>query len=383
MLALQFATLLILSVILAFFDWDRRIAAYFFHTGEGWYLAKQPLWQWLYTYGTIPGILLTLAALVVWLAGFYVRSLKSWRRPCLVVVLTTILAAGLLVNSVLKQYWGRPRPSQTVEFGGQWEYRPIFPPGTPGKGASFPCGHCTMGFVFLALAGLRRRSKALAYGGVAVGIGLGGLLSAARVVQGAHFISDTLWSLGIVGMAATALVYYLPYPRPETTTRGGTARSRPRRIWITFAVMVAIMAVAVGFLTRRPYYNTMVYPLELNSLVESIHIQINSEPESAKIFYRKGEKGSLEVNAHGFGWVEFDYNLGYGVRMVENTLNITLHIEARSYFAELDHALTLILPERLKDQVTVLLNRQRVDKGSGREMSTALPSVLSLSKINS
>jgi membrane-associated PAP2 superfamily phosphatase len=356
LLAAQFAALMIITVIFTIFDWDRRVAELFYRIGRGWYLDKQALWVWLHAYGTIPGLVLTLAALISWLASFYLRHLEPWRRPCLVVVLTTLLAAGLLVNAVLKQYWGRPRPSQTIEFGGKWEYRPIFPPGTPGKGASFPCGHCTMGFVFLAMASFRRRSKSLAYGGVAAGIVLGGLLSAARVVQGAHFLSDTIWSLGIVGMVATALVIYLPRPDRKKAERRAKLMSPWRRAWITMAVLVAILLIAGGFMTRRPYYKTMLYALDLSSPKKTIHIKINGTPESMVVQYADQNSGRLKVDAHGFGWMEFDYRMGFGMRAVDQTLNITLHIEAHSYFAELDHSITLILPERIKDQVTVLLN---------------------------
>ncbi|MGD8836839.1 MAG: phosphatase PAP2 family protein [Desulfobacteraceae bacterium] len=345
-------------MIFTIFDWDRRVAELFYRIGRGWYLDKQALWVWLHAYGTVPGLVLTLAALISWLASFYLRLLEPWRRPCLVVVLTTLLAAGLLVNAVLKQYWGRPRPSQTIEFGGKWEYRPIFPPGTPGKGASFPCGHCTMGFVFLAMASFRRQSKTLAYGGVAIGIVMGGLLSAARVVQGAHFLSDTIWSLGIVGMVATALGIYLPRPDQKIKDRRATFDSPRRRAWVTLVSVVAIMLISIGFMTRRPFYKTMVYALDLSPPLETIHIKINGAPESMVVQYANRNNGRLKVDAHGFGWMEFDYQMGFGIRAQEQTLNITLHIVARSYFAELDHAITLVLPERIKDQVTVRLNNQ-------------------------
>ena len=133
--ALQLAVLLLATVLLEAFDADRRLASLFFRSGAGWYLAKAPIWVWLHDYGTIPGLVLTLAALTMWLAALYVPRMKAWRKPCLLVVLTTVIGAGLLVNAVLKQYWGRPRPDQTVEFGGKWEYRPILSPGTPGQGS--------------------------------------------------------------------------------------------------------------------------------------------------------------------------------------------------------------------------------------------------------
>jgi lipid A 4'-phosphatase len=134
--ALQMAVLLLVTWLLESFGIDRRLAAHFFRSGAGWYLSKAPVWVWLHDYGTMPGLMLSLGALAVWLAGLYLPGLKAWRKPCLVVVLTTVIGAGLLVNAVLKQYWGRPRPDQTIEFGGNWEYRPIFSPGPPGQGAS-------------------------------------------------------------------------------------------------------------------------------------------------------------------------------------------------------------------------------------------------------
>lgn len=361
MLSAQFTVLLLLTVIFTFFDWDRSVAQRFYRDTQGWYLEKQPLWVWLHAYGTIPGIVLTLAALITWAAGFYFQSLAPWRKPCLVVVLTTILAAGLLVNAILKQYWGRPRPSQTIEFGGKWEYRPIFPPGTPGKGASFPCGHCTMGFVFLSMVAFRRHSKALAFGGIAVGIISGGLLSAARVVQGAHFLSDTIWSLGIVWMVAVALEKYLP--DADTTINAGKPGpvSYRRRAVFTLAAIVATIAISGGFMTRRPYYNTMTYALDFPSDLKTIHIHLNADPERIAVTHAHQKNGQLKVDAHGFGWMKFDYRMGFGTRVKDQVMNITLRVEANSYFAELDHALTLVLPERTKDDLKVILNDQAIE----------------------
>ncbi len=354
--AVQLSLLIGITAFFTIFDWDRRIAALFYRDGQGWYLGDQPLWAWMHDYGTIPGIVLTLAALIAWLAGFYFRRLKPWRRPCLIVVLTTLLGAGLLVNAVLKQYWGRPRPGQTTEFGGKWAYRPIYPPGPPGKGASFPCGHCTMGFVFLSLAAFYRHSKGLAYGGSAVGVGLGGLLSAGRVVQGAHFVSDAVWSLGIVGMVATALIVYWPREGPHSAKDTPGKISRRRRTWIAIGTVAAMVIIAGGFMTRRPFYETTIHPLDLPSSIEAVRIRINAEPERVRIEYAEAPNGELKVDAHGFGWMKFDYEMGFDAQKHDRSLNITLRIAARSYFSELDHALTLTLPLAVKDRVKVLVN---------------------------
>lgn len=359
--ALQMAVLLLVTVLLEAFDADRRLAAHFFHPGDGWYLAKAPVWVWLHDYGTIPGLLLTLGALSVWLAGLYAPVLKAWRKPCLLVVLTTVIGAGLLVNAVLKQYWGRPRPDQTIEFGGNWEYRSIFPPGPPGQGASFPCGHCTMGFVFLAMIGFRRQKKVLAVGGAIAGIVWGVLLSVARIVQGAHFLGDTIWSLGIITMTLTLFEAYLAPLSGEVQTSAGGGMTRSRKIWITAVVVIGALLMAAGFLTRRPYYNTMVYPLTPNSAIEAVRIRINADPERVVVRYDDPPAGRLQVDAHGFGWLKFNYRMGFDSRVTGRTLDISLEVKARSYFAELDHALTLTLPRNAGHPVKVMVNGRRFD----------------------
>jgi lipid A 4'-phosphatase len=355
LLGVQFVLLLLVTGIFTWFDLDRVISSLFYTPEHGWYLARQPLWVWLHRYGTIPGVVLTLAALLVWLASFGSSRLRSWRRPCLVVVLTTVLAAGFLVNSVLKQYWGRPRPSQTVSYGGNWDYRPIFPPGTPGKGASFPCGHCTMGFVFLAAAAFHNRSRLLSIGGVATGATLGTLLSVGRIVQGAHFTNDAIWSLGIVGMTATTLMLYLPQTEPAAQQISRPPRSRGRKLALLAAGLLAVSLVAGGFLTRRPFFSTYTYPFDLPPGISVVHIALDSDPETFKIAYAGDAPPLLRVDAHGFGWINFDYQLKFNRAVEGNDLWIYLDHQTGSYFAELDHALTLNLPERARRDIRVEL----------------------------
>lgn len=359
LLGLQIAFLVAVSIGIAVLDLDRTIAGRFYSAQEGWYLAREPLWAWLHQYGTIPGVVLTLAALIGWGASRFVPTLASLRRPCMVVALTSIIAAGLLVNTVFKQYWGRPRPDQTIEFGGQWQYRHILPPGTPGKGASFPCGHCTMGFVFLSMAAFHRRNKLLAYGGIGVGIILGTLLSTARVVQGAHFLSDTLWSLGFITMTLTVLCM-LPFRHRVTTPRVHDRYGLVRRLWISLIVIAILGLAAAGFLTRRPYYKSKDYGFDLTNEIKQIEIQINADPEQVNLRYAAVSSPRLHVEVHGYGWVKFNFHMRFEVIARTDLLSLELHSDPRSYFAELDYALTLVLPLPAKDRVTVFFRDTKV-----------------------
>ena len=51
---------------------------------------------------------------------------------------------------------------------------------------------------------------------MAGGLLFGVLMSVARITQGAHFLSDTLWSWGMVQLTAVALYYLLRLDRDET-----------------------------------------------------------------------------------------------------------------------------------------------------------------------
>ncbi len=360
---LPFVVLVVTTLIFTLFDLDHSISGNFYRPGEGWYLGKHPLWNLMYRKGTIPGILLSVVCLLVWLLSYYRPGLQQWRKPCLVVVLTAVLGAGILVNAVLKQYWGRPRPSQTIEYGGQWEYRPIFPPGTPGRGASFPTGHSTMGFLFLACAAFYPRSKSMAVTGVGTGLVLGGLLSAARVVQGAHFASDAIWSFGLVEMTAAGLMIWLPAAKTVGVEKHKAEAFGRKRIGLTLVVTVAVVLMTVGFLTRRPFYSTRQYPVAVSDSVSILDLQLQSVPERVTVLYADGPQALLQVDAHGFGWLKFDYRQRLNPQQAGGRLELPLEVEARSYFAELDHGLTLTLPASRKQNLQLLLNGRPIAAG--------------------
>lgn len=353
LLGIQFGILVVLSAVFALLDLDRTIAGYFYRPGEKWFLGHHPMWKVLYLYGTLPGALLAIVCLLAWLASFFNRRLTDWRPYFLLVVLTTVIAAGLLVNTVLKQYWGRPRPNQITEFGGHYAYRDLFPPGVPGKGASFPSGHAAMGFTFVALYFLRNRSHTIGRAGVATGIVLGGLLSAARLVKGAHFPTDVIWSLGIVMMTATALYYCIQRIPARHFKSPALVMGKGKRMILIAVVAFAVTLIGGALMTRRPFYKTVPFEHPLSSRVDNVHIRINAEPEEVMVHYGSRDKVVVLVHAHGFGWAWVDYDVHTRFTSAGTEATVALEIDARSYFAELDHALEVSLPERLKGHMVM------------------------------
>lgn len=163
--------------------------------------------QFFFDYGELPAWLFAIASLAIILLCFIDKRLTPWKKPALAFLLAIAVGAGLITNFLLKHFWLRPRPRQLIEFGGFAIYHPFWIRMTetsPEPGRSFPCGHCTMGFVFfiLCLIGLRMQRKGVFYTGIALTILLGIGLSLLRIVQGGHFVSDTLAAALIMWLCA-------------------------------------------------------------------------------------------------------------------------------------------------------------------------------------
>jgi membrane-associated PAP2 superfamily phosphatase len=194
-------------------DLDVRVARSFYVPGAGWPVGAEPLWRFLKHYGVFPAWIVAVGALVVWGGSFARPRLRSMRRDAMFLVLVMAIGPGVLVNDVFKEQWGRPRPRDLVEFGGQREYVAPLIKGPPENGGSFASGHAATGFYLLTpYFLLRRRWPGWALAVFAGGITYGALVGYARMAQGAHFLSDILWALGIVYLTALALFYLLRIP---------------------------------------------------------------------------------------------------------------------------------------------------------------------------
>lgn len=183
---------------------DLELAHYFY--------ATHPIYDWVYRWAVYPAFVVAFGALFFWIFSSVTPYFKKWRASCAVLVLSLALGAGLIVHTLLKDRWGRPRPRQIEEFGGHMKFRPYYLPNfsqtEPAK--SFPCGHCTMGFYFFALAVVFQRQnwRWAALGAYGIAIGLGILLGVTRMAQGGHFFSDVLISALIMWLVACLLDRY-------------------------------------------------------------------------------------------------------------------------------------------------------------------------------
>ena len=193
--------LLCLALQMIFLTWpqlDTAVTGFFYQEGVGFYLSNNPLVQ--FSYHTFAHLhFYVLPALVLALIWFVFRSGKP--RPVVYLLVVLIIGPGLVVNEIFKAESGRARPAHTELFGGDKTFSPALTNSDQcEKNCSFVSGHAAMGFYLLAFAWVFKQRRWLL-----MGIVLGALVGFGRVVQGAHFFSDVVFSFWLVYF--TALIF--------------------------------------------------------------------------------------------------------------------------------------------------------------------------------
>jgi membrane-associated PAP2 superfamily phosphatase len=167
-----------------------------FLDAQGHFVGNEYLWvRVFYVAGRFAGGAYAALSLAVILVGHWRPALVPfrWRRRAYSLLWVVLLAAGLAINAGLKEHWGRARPVQVTQFGGERQFSPVLlPTDQCERNCSFSSGHAAAGFVIMSIGlmgpvAVRRRWWWF-------GVGLGAFASLARVMQGGHFLSDTLFS---------------------------------------------------------------------------------------------------------------------------------------------------------------------------------------------
>jgi len=197
---------------------DMEIEKMFYAPGRGWFLKDANPWAFFYRYGNIPGLILASLGLLGFIFSFFYRRLSHFRKLGLFLCLVMLLGPGLVVNAAFKHHWGRPRPRQVQEFGGNQRYLPVWQKGIEGEGKSFPSGHASVGFyLFAPFFFLRRNRKGWGILFLGLGISYGLFMGVGRMVQGGHFPSDVLWAGGLTYFAALILSCFFRFENGSVT----------------------------------------------------------------------------------------------------------------------------------------------------------------------
>lgn len=227
-IAIQGLSLLMIGGVLLWVfqttDIDRQIAHLFFDEQQGLFPLRR---TWLFenllhrsakqvTYLAVAG------ALYVCYLGY--RGALAWLPPrnALLAALGMVLIP--LGIATLKELISRHCPWDMVDFGGYAPYLRLLevPPTTIKAGVCFPAGHASTGLLWIVWGvALRPAGRGMARLGLLAGLLLGGVLGIARMAQGAHFLSHTLWSLWFAWALSLGLAHVV-----GADLRLGTARKR-------------------------------------------------------------------------------------------------------------------------------------------------------------
>lgn len=336
---------------------DIAIAGWFYRPDatEHWPLAHEFPWPLLYRAApwiTASLVVLSLAAL----AASVTSARSGWWQSAVLVLLSLAIGPGLLGNAVLKDHWQHPRPRDIVEFGGPLHYVPSPLIGSDG-GASFPCGHCTVGFLYATGWWIwRRRRPGWAAVSLTGGLLLGLLLGVGRLAAGAHFLSDVVWS-ALLAFGVTHILFYhvlrVPAERalPHTELTASPTQSRWNRTVKISALLGGVAVLLVLFVMPHGAQLTATVPLtpgwprvlEVKADAANVAIVLIDEPRSTL---------TIDGELHGFGLPRS--RLAARLEVVSQPPSrLRYRIEAQGWLTDVDGVATLRVPASAFDRVIV------------------------------
>lgn len=196
------AILVYLVVVSAFFlllpGFDLWFTGLFYSPDGGFFLTQEPVLQ---TLRRLNGIIIPL--IVVWLVVQLVIKLArpehpSYVRPnvALFLITTLILGPGIVVNVILKNNWGRPRPHMVEQFGGSEPYVQVWRiTDYCARNCSFVSGEASSTIWLMAVVLVAPKHWRVPLAVIVMVYAF--LLSLNRVAFGGHFLSDVLISWGL------------------------------------------------------------------------------------------------------------------------------------------------------------------------------------------
>ncbi len=348
--------LFLLSLPFIFSNLDLTLASWFYR--EGWFLGNSQPWRLLFHFGTLPGLLLSIAGLVILIGSLIWARLQNWRQPAALLVLTLLIGPGLFINVLGKGYWGRPRPRDVIEFKGNEKFQRFIKPGIPGQGKSFPCGHASVGFILAALYFVEhsRRRRAAWLG---IGLSYGTLMGIGRMAQGAHFASDVLWSGGLTYLSA-AFLHHVILPsgkkNPPQDRISSPSLWRKGLAWVLLGVTV-VFATAF-FLLATPYHKKWFAQETGSPNLTAVRLKLPVNREEIRIIHAK-QIPALRVHAklRGFGFPKLRLQGLLSTETTGTTLTASLQLSFNRWITERKGEITFILREDL----SLLLDSENAD----------------------
>jgi len=380
-LAALTALALTATVLFSITGLDIDAARRFYHPElpDPWPVAKQPLW--LLFYRSAPWVTGSLAVMgaAMLVAGVIRKGSRRLRLHGLFLLLCVILGPGLIVNGILKDHWGRPRPRQIVEFGGRLEYvPPLLPVVTQGK--SFPCGHCSVGYLYATGWWVWRRSRPRwAAASLAGGSILGTLLGIGRMAAGGHFLSDVVWSGLIAWGVAHGLYYYgMRIPACEDSRASlfpWIERSPRRKAAAIISTILLCAGILVGGILASPHHEDLTARIRLADyplVPESVEVIVDTLDVELMLPVDPPAEIECAGYVHGFGLPSSKIRASWEYEKLP-VPTLRYRVARKGWFTDIDGVVRIRLPWRKLRTVIVRVGHGdiRVDDATGGRFEAA------------
>ncbi len=334
---------------------------------DPWPVASRPLWRLFYE--SAPWVTGSLAAggAALLVAGALRPGSRQLRLYGIFIMLCVVIGPGLIVNGVLKDHWGRPRPRQIVEFGGRLPYAPpLLPAGTHGK--SFPCGHCSVGYLYAAGWWVwRRRRPRCAAASLAAGVILGTLLGVGRMAVGGHFLSDAVWA-GLVALGvAHALYYYvlrIPAREDSRADLYPLIERSPRARAAAIAGTVLLgLGIAAGGILATPHHRDLAERVRLADFrptPEAVEVRVDTLDVEIRLVADGAAEIDCDGSIHGFGLPtnEIRASWAFEARPVPA---LYYRVVEKGWFTDIDGVVRIRVPARSVRRIAVRAGRGDID----------------------
>jgi lipid A 4'-phosphatase len=361
---------IVVIVVFAATNLDIETVRPFYHAGleDSWPVREHPIWSLFYRSAPWITASLAVAGATVFIIGVIRERSRRLRWYGIFVLLCVAIGPGLIINVILKDHWGRPRPRQTVEFGGQYKYvQPLVPSPSHTPRKSFPCGHCSVGYLYAAGWWLWRRSHPRwAAVSLALGLSIGTLLGIGRMAAGAHFLSDAIWSALIAYGIAHGLYYYiLRIPAREdaqSTLYPLITHSRRLKTATIITAVVLGLGIIGGGMLATPYDEDLagrVSLLDLPARPEAVEVKADTLDMELHLVDTPEETILSEGFLHGFGLPTNDIKAAWTFDASPVPV-LRYRVTLKGWFTDIDGMIRLRIPVKNLLRVTVRLKHGNI-----------------------
>ena len=338
----------LLTLLFVFFPLDLFIQGWFYQAKlGGWFMKDAEPLAFVYDKGLIPALCVAIGSIVLLAVGFKVGSMRKYRKVAIYLLAVMVVAPGLLVNAVMKEGWGRPRPRQVEQFGGPEVHERVWEYDASSYGKSFPSGHAAMGFYFFCLYFLmRREGRKAALFWLLLAIGLGGILGVTRMIQGGHFPSDVLWSAGVCYFVSAGFYYGMGLHRSLWYRGGSLSRGT------VLGCVVAVLGVGL-LMVGTPYHEEKNFEVPVSEL-EARVLDLKLELPKANLQFGWDTEFSMKSEAEGFGSPGSRLEDRFKSSRDGETCSVRLRQKKSGFLATLEQPMEVAIPGRELNAEVVL-----------------------------